>query len=215
MSSALWRRRIIVGTIVVLAHGLGVYALFVARGFLHAPRVVGAAPPLIWLALPNTTHAPTTGALLFSLVPPKLITLPPLDFSTALTFLPAEQPDPALTALRDYLACTGPGTKPVGEAGKHCDDVLRALKKMPLAEHIPTEKEKALERQFKREKAFGDAPITLPCFPPTPFTPLCLIAAAAKGDLAAGSYALPSRPGAVSPPQRGVTGIPDLSKGMR
>ncbi len=200
--------------LIVLAQAVGLYSIV---GF-RAPERQRDAPesaPVMWFNLTSPRReSPDSGPIRNAVTPPfrqsSPITVPSFDTAIA---PPTEPPfDPLLGALRD-LECTalyGDKTAPADRPS--CAGVRRTLANVLHARSIEDE---TLVRKFKREKVSQESPIALPCIGGGGISLPCLIGLAVSGDFEMGTYADEPAPGAQSPPQRGVTGIPDLSPGLQ
>lgn len=201
--------------IIVLAQAVGLYSIVRFRT-QDKRREDSQIAPITWLNLtephaPASDNAPMRDAVITPQPPPSnAIALPSVELAAPQAA--EQQPfDPLLGALRD-LECTalyGDKTAPADRG--RCAGVRRTLANVLRPRELEDDPK---ARKFAREKVAQESPITVPCFGAGGVSLPCLISCAVSGDFEMSTYADGPTPGAQSPPQRGMTGIPDISGGL-
>lgn len=161
-------RRLCLATTIILLHVVALQALFTHRQALHLSP---DARSLTWLTLPPLEsvqpepipHRP--GPAVNFIAPAPIEQAPQLK--TPSPAAPIARQDPALTALKDFLACGLPGENRYGlEERQRCDKMRRVLSTGPMPAHIPIDSERKLAQRFARDKVVEDSPLLAQCFSP-------------------------------------------------
>jgi hypothetical protein len=185
--SAHQARQRALGVLAVIALHVGAVFVLAHTGVITLPSLESSKQKITWLVLAQPP-AEVSPPLIVSKPQPRRQTRPVAPSASDPNMsAPAVQPDPkALTALRSYVWCGAlDDGKQLPENAKPCDSVKWDLHTAALPSRLPTDQEKALQRQFERQLAFDKAPKLLPCGGDV----ICLVEGALNGfEYHMGSY---------------------------